>query len=53
VLAGRDYVTPDDIKGLAEPVLAHRLMTKAWDQGGRDDAGPVVRDVVARTRVPV
>ncbi|HEY2783743.1 MAG TPA: MoxR family ATPase [Fimbriiglobus sp.] len=53
VLANRDYVTPDDVKGLAEPVLAHRLMTKAWDQGGRDDAGPVVRDVVARTRVPV
>ncbi len=53
VLAGRDYVTPDDVKSLAEPVLAHRLMTKAWDQGGRDDAGPVVRDVVARTRVPV
>jgi MoxR-like ATPase len=53
VLAGRNYVTPDDVKGLAEPVLAHRLMTKAWDQGGRDDAGPVVRDVVARTRVPV
>ncbi|WP_121821958.1 AAA family ATPase [Halostella salina] len=26
VLAGREYVTPDDIKRVAEPVLAHRLV---------------------------
>jgi MoxR-like ATPase len=52
LLDGRDYATPDDVKLLAEPVLAHRLLTKAWDQGGRDDAGPVVRDLVAKTRVP-
>ncbi|HEX5588997.1 MAG TPA: MoxR family ATPase [Candidatus Limnocylindrales bacterium] len=26
ILAGRDFVTPDDVKGLAEPVLAHRLI---------------------------
>ena len=25
-LAGRDYVLPDDVKGLARPVLAHRLV---------------------------
>jgi MoxR-like ATPase len=45
---GRDYVTPDDVKELAVPVLAHRLMTRAWDQGGRDDAGPIVKDVVSK-----
>ena len=50
---GRDYVTPDDVKALAEPVLAHRLMTRGWEQGGRQDASPVVRELVARTRVPV
>jgi MoxR-like ATPase len=27
-LAGRDYVIPDDIKALAEPALAHRLIIK-------------------------
>jgi MoxR-like ATPase len=27
-LAGRDYVIPDDIKELAEPALAHRLIIK-------------------------
>jgi MoxR-like ATPase len=26
LLAGRDFVTPDDVKGLAGPVLAHRLV---------------------------
>ena len=27
-LSGRDYVIPDDIKALAEPALAHRLIIK-------------------------
>jgi MoxR-like ATPase len=26
VLAGREFVTPDDVKGVAVPVLAHRLV---------------------------
>ena len=53
VLAGRDYVTPDDVKALAVPVLAHRLMTRAWDQGGRDDAAPIIRDILAKVNVPL
>ena len=28
-LEGRDFVTPDDVKTLAQPVLAHRLILKA------------------------
>jgi MoxR-like ATPase len=51
VVDGRDYATPDDVKELAEPVLAHRLMTRAWDQGGRDDANRVVADLIASTPV--
>lgn len=53
VVDGRDYVTPDDVKTLAEPVLAHRLMTRGWDQGSRQDAGPVVQELLAKTKVPV
>jgi MoxR-like ATPase len=53
VLANRDYVTPDDVKEMAIPVLAHRLMTRAWDQGGRDDTAPIIRDILAKVRVPV
>jgi MoxR-like ATPase len=26
ILAGRDYVTPDDVKAVALPILAHRLL---------------------------
>lgn len=28
VIAGRDYVTPEDVKAVAEPVLAHRITVK-------------------------
>ncbi|GAA4154992.1 MoxR family ATPase [Gryllotalpicola daejeonensis] len=35
VIAGRDYVTPDDVKAVAVPVLAHRLSltAQAWATG--------------------
>ncbi|HWU45988.1 MAG TPA: MoxR family ATPase [Humibacter sp.] len=35
VMAGRTYVTPDDVKGVAVPVLAHRLSLtpQAWATG--------------------
>ena len=51
-LAGRDYVTPDDIKRIAGPVLAHRLTLtpQAWAQGVEPDA--VVAGVVATVPVP-
>ncbi len=28
IIAGRDYVTPEDVKAVAEPVLAHRITVK-------------------------
>ena len=28
VIAGRDYVTPEDVKAVAEPVLSHRITVK-------------------------
>jgi MoxR-like ATPase len=52
VVAGRDYIIPDDIKQLAEPVLGHRLVTRGWTQGGHPDAGPVVRDILGKLQVP-
>jgi len=52
VTNGRDYVTPDDVKLLAETVLAHRLVTCGWAQGGHADAAPVVREILAKTKVP-
>jgi MoxR-like ATPase len=46
VVEGRDYVVPDDVKSLAGPVLAHRLLTR----GG--DADRVMAEILARARVP-
>jgi MoxR-like ATPase len=52
VTSGRDYVVPDDVKHLAEPVLAHRVVTRGWTQGGHPDAAPVVRDILTQLKVP-
>jgi MoxR-like ATPase len=45
-LDGRDYVLPDDLKALAGPALAHRLVLK-----GGGDAGALVERVIGS--VPV
>ena len=42
-LLGRDYVIPDDIKALAEPALAHRLIIKTSSSIHDVQAGQVVR----------
>ncbi len=52
VTDGRDYAIPDDVKILAEAVLAHRLVTRGWAAGGHPDAGPVVRDILSKVKVP-
>ncbi|MEE9601949.1 MAG: ATPase, partial [Thermoguttaceae bacterium] len=36
--AGRQYVVPDDIKQLAMPVLAHRVITRGFLHGGQREA---------------
>jgi len=40
VLEGRDYVTPEDVKGIAVAALAHRLTLnpQAWADGMQSDA---------------
>ncbi|MCZ7547234.1 MAG: MoxR family ATPase [Anaerolineae bacterium] len=49
---GRDYVLPDDIKALAEPTLAHRIIINA-DARIRDiEAGSIVQEVLRATLVP-
>ncbi len=50
--AGRTFVTPDDVKALAVPVLAHRLIPTADSElrgyGGSD----AIREVLAAVPVP-
>ena len=50
---GRDYVAPDDVKAVAAPVLAHRLILAPEARSSGLDAAGVVDDVVGRTPVPV
>ena len=45
-LLGRDYVIPDDIKALAEPALAHRLIIKTSSSIHDVAAGQVVRELL-------
>ncbi|MCX7702069.1 MAG: MoxR family ATPase [Gemmataceae bacterium] len=53
LLEGRDYVIPDDVKRLAVPVLAHRLLTHGMRQGGRElPAASIVRSAVEQIPVP-
>jgi MoxR-like ATPase len=51
-LDGRDYVLPDDVQGLAVPVLAHRLLATAEAQIGRRSTEDIVTDLVARVPLP-
>jgi MoxR-like ATPase len=50
---GRDYATPDDIKTLAIPVLAHRLIVSADAAMSGRDAGTVLAEALDDTPVPV
>ena len=51
-LAGRDYVRPDDVQDLAEPVLAHRLLATPEAQVARRTPEDVVAALVERTPLP-
>ena len=49
---GRDFVLPDDIQGLAEAVLAHRLLPTADAQIARREPELVVAEILDRVPVP-
>lgn len=52
VLAGRDYVTPDDVKQLFIPCCAHRVISKTFMHNGDADATARVLQQVLDT-VPI
>lgn len=52
-IRGRDFVTPDDVKELAAPVLAHRIILRSESRLRGRTAEAVVRAVVNRVPVPV
>ncbi len=53
LIAGREYVVPDDIKNLAVPVLAHRVIPKGYLHGGQRQAvESLVERLVEEVPVP-
>jgi MoxR-like ATPase len=53
LLDEREFVAPDDVKAVAEPVLAHRLILAPEARAAGLAGGDLVRDAVEKTPVPV
>jgi len=52
-IAGRDYVLPDDVKRMAQPVLAHRVIVRPESRLRKVSAHSVVQEVLQEVSVPV
>jgi MoxR-like ATPase len=52
-LVGRDFITPDDIKRYATPILGHRVILQPEYWMSRTVTDDVIRDSVEKTPVPV
>jgi MoxR-like ATPase len=50
---GRDYVIPDDVKGLVVPVMAHRLIVSADAAMSGRTAGAILTELQREVPVPV
>jgi MoxR-like ATPase len=50
---GRTFVSPDDVKACAEPVLAHRLILAPEARASGLAGGDLVREALEHTPVPV
>jgi MoxR-like ATPase len=49
----REFATPDDVKRMAQPVLAHRLILKPESRLRKRTPASLVSDIVSEIRVPV
>ncbi len=53
LVEGRDYVTPDDVKELAVPVLAHRMMLRHGAGRQRETSRLILEEILQRVEVPL
>jgi MoxR-like ATPase len=51
-LSGRGFAVPDDVRAVAVPVLAHRLLLAPEAQAGRRSTADLVHGLLARLPVP-
>ncbi|BBI31053.1 AAA family ATPase [Cohnella abietis] len=52
VLHGRDYITPDDVKALIKPILAHRILLRDTFRGENNRVGELLDHLIAEIPVP-
>jgi MoxR-like ATPase len=52
VMNGRDFVTPDDVKFVAYPVLNHRIILTAEREMEGVEAEDVIKEIAERVEVP-
>lgn len=52
-IQGRDFVTPDDVKRMAQPVLGHRIILKPESRLRKKTPAVVVNELVSDARVPI
>ncbi|HVK15767.1 MAG TPA: MoxR family ATPase [Fimbriiglobus sp.] len=52
-VSGRDFVIPDDVKRMAQPVLAHRLILKPESRLRKQTPAKVVTELVGDAKVPI
>jgi MoxR-like ATPase len=50
---GRGFVSPDDVKAVAEPVLSHRLIVAPEARAAGLTGGQLIRETLEHTPVPV
>jgi len=51
-MRGRDFVTPDDVKSIAELAIAHRLILKPEHQIKGLESGEIIQDILRQVQVP-
>lgn len=52
-LEKRDYVKPDDVKKVAEDVLAHRLILTSEARIAKTDAASLLKSLILKAKIPV
>lgn len=52
-ILGRDYVKPDDVKAVAEPVLLHRFVLTNLAKSQRLSAQEIFKSLLLKVKVPV
>ena len=52
LVAGRDYVLPDDVKRLLEPIISHRIVLTSNARMQGISVNEIIEDIVSGIPVP-